>query len=274
MNAGTSGSLPIPRIGFGTWMRRGHAGRHCIEWALETGYRHIDTAQGYENEAMCGLAIENSGIPRPEIFITTKIKPQNLASGLLLNTLEESLVRLRTPYADMTLIHWPSPKDEVPMPVYVEALVEAHDRGLTRNIGLSNFTIPLIHKAEEIAGRGRFATLQAEVHVYMQNHKIVDFCKSRNIQVTAFSPLALGQVAKDKCLGAIARRHGATESQVALAFLLQLGFVVIPTSSNQQRIRENFAAQAITLAPDDLTTIRHMDEGRRLLNPGHAPEWD
>jgi 2,5-diketo-D-gluconate reductase B len=266
--------LTMPQLGYGTWMRRGCNGMQSVEWALEAGYRHVDTAQGYDNEAMCGLAIDHSGIPRQDIYITTKVKPQNLSRSLLLDTLEESLFRLRIDYLDMTLIHWPSPQNEVPLAEYIEGLIEAQNRGITRNIGLSNFTIPLLNQVEDIAGKGVFGNLQVELHVFMGNSKIVEYCKARNIKITAFSPLALGRVSENDILASIAQRYDATASQVALAFLLQSGFNAIPTSSNQKRIAENFAAQHVTLSPADLSSIRSLNSNLRLLSPGHAPVWD
>ncbi len=149
-------------------------------------------------------AIENSKIARSEIYVTTKIKPQNLGPGLLIDTLQESLARLRNDYVDMTLIHWPSPHNEFPLESYIEDLAKAKRDGLTRNIGLSNFTIAMINQVEKILGVGQISTVQVEMHVYHKNQKIVDLCRSKNIKLTAFSPLALGRVADDPTLKEIA----------------------------------------------------------------------
>lgn len=266
--------LAMPSIGYGTWMRRGYSGRQCIEWALELGYRHIDTAQGYENEAMCGVAIENSKIARREIYVTTKIKPQNLGPDLLIPTLQESLARLRTDYVDMTLIHWPSPNDEFSLESYIEDLAEAKRDGLTRNIGLSNFTIAMINQVEKILGVGQINTLQVEMHVYHKNQKIVDLCRSKNIKLTAFSPLALGRVADDPILKQIGSAYDAAASQIALSYLLQSGFTIIPTSSKKTRMKENLDTLKIQLTNPDMERIGTLNKDLRLLSPVHAPIWD
>lgn len=266
--------LQMPRIGYGTWMRRGREGRACIEAALGAGYRHIDSAQGYENEAVTGAAIAASGIPRSGIFVTTKVRPQHLSRQMFLPTVEESLERLRSAYVDMLLIHWPSPKNEFPMASYIEDLLRARELGYARNIGLSNFTRPLLAQAEEIAGPGQFSNLQIEVHPFHQNREMAALARLKGMRVTAYSPLALGRVADNPVINAIAAGQGATAAQVTLAYLLARDFTVIPTSSNPARIRENLKAEQITLSREAVAEIDNLERNMRLLDPGHAPEWD
>jgi 2,5-diketo-D-gluconate reductase B len=266
--------LQMPKIGYGTWMRRGREGRACIEAALEAGYRHIDTAQGYQNEAMVGAAIAASGIARPEIFITTKVKPPHLTRLMFMPTVEESLERLRTSYVDLLLIHWPSPKNEVQMASYIEDLLKARELGYSRRIGLSNFTQPLLTQAEEIAGPKQFSHLQLEVHPFHQNREMVAFGRSKGLHVTAFSPLALGRVAEDPAIQTIAAEHGATAAQATLAWLMARDFTVIPTSSNIVRIRENLEAAKLSLSPGAMAQFDNLNRNMRLLNPEHAPPWD
>ena len=266
--------LQMPKIGYGTWMRRGREGRACIEAALEAGYRHIDTAQGYQNEAMVGAAIATSGIARPEIFITTKVKPPHLTRLMFLPTVEESLERLRTSYVDLLLIHWPSPKNEVQMASYIEDLLKARELGYSRRIGLSNFTQPLLTQAEEIAGPKQFSHLQLEVHPFHQNREMVAFGRSKGLHVTAFSPLALGRVTEEPAIQAIAAEHGATAAQATLAWLMARDFTVIPTSSNTARIRENLEAAKLSLSPGAIAQFDSLNRNMRLLNPEHAPPWD
>ena len=264
----------LPKMGYGTWMRRGRNGQRSVEEALEIGYRHIDTAQGYENEAICGLAIERSGLARKDVFITTKVKPQNLGRSLFLPTVEESLVRLRTDHVDMLLIHWPSPKDEFPLESYIEDLAQARGRGYAKHVGLSNFTKPLLLAAEKIAGAGIISNLQIEIHPFHQNRAMVDFCRDRGIHITAFSPLALGRVVGDPDISRIASKRRATPSQIALAYLMAKNFAVIPASSKPEHMGENFAAAAIELSPEEMNQMDGLDTGLRLLNPEHAPLWD
>lgn len=266
--------LQMPKIGYGTWMRRGREGRACIEAALEAGYRHIDTAQGYQNEAMVGAAIATSGVARPEIFITTKVKPPHLTRPMFMPTVEESLERLRTSYVDLLLIHWPSPKNEVPMASYIEDLLKARELGYARSIGLSNFTQPLLIQAEEIAGPKQFSCLQIEVHPFHQNREMTALARSKGLHVTAFSPLALGRVAEDPAIQAIATEYGATAAQATLAWLMARDFTVIPTSSNATRIQENLAAAKLALSDEAMERLDSLNRNMRLLNPEHAPPWD
>jgi 2,5-diketo-D-gluconate reductase B len=266
--------LQMPKIGYGTWMRRGREGRVCIESALEAGYRHIDTAQGYQNEAIVGAAIVASGIARPEIFITTKVKPPHLTRLMFMPTVEESLERLRTSYVDLLLIHWPSPKNEVQMASYIEDLIKARELGYARSIGLSNFTQSLLTQAEEIAGPKQFSHLQIEVHPFHQNREMVAFGKSKGLHITAFSPLALGRVAEDPDIQAIAAEHAATAAQVTLAWLMARDFTVIPSSSNTGRIRENLASTKLALSGTAMERLDSLNRNMRLLSPEHAPPWD
>jgi 2,5-diketo-D-gluconate reductase B len=266
--------LQMPKIGYGTWMRRGRAGRACMEAALEAGYRHIDTAQGYQNEAMVGAAVAASGLARPEIFITTKVKPPHLTRAMFIPTVEESLERLRISYVDLLLIHWPSPQNEVPMASYIEDLLKARDLGYARSIGLSNFTQPLLTQAEEIAGPKQFSHLQIEVHPFHQNREMVAIARSKGLHVTAFSPLALGRVAEDPIIQAIAAEHAATTAQVTLAWLMARDFTVIPSSSNAGRIRENLASIKLALSGTAMERLDSLNRNMRLLSPEHAPPWD
>lgn len=266
--------LQMPKIGYGTWMRRGREGRACMEAALEAGYRHIDTAQGYQNEAMVGASISASGIPRQQIFITTKVKPPHLTRLMFMPTVEESLERLRTSYVDLLLIHWPSPKNEVQMSSYIEDLIKARELGYARSVGLSNFTRPLLTQAEEIAGPKQFSHLQIEIHPFHQNREMTALARSKGLHVTAFSPLALGRVPEDPVIRTIAAEHGATAAQVTLAWLMAKDFTVIPTSSNPVRIRENLEAAKLILSPEAIVRFDSLNRNMRLLNPEHAPPWD
>lgn len=266
--------LTMPAIGYGTWMRRGTEGLRSIETAIELGYRHIDTAQGYENEGICGLAIAKSGVKRGEFFITTKLKHLHAGHALFLPTVEESLVRLRTDQVDLLLIHWPPDEAEVPMSSYITDLMRARELGYARTIGFSNFTQGLILRAEEIVGRGAFDTLQIEVHPFHQNRVMSQFCAERGMNVTAFSPLALGRVATDPVLLAIGAEIGATAAQVALAFLIARGYSVIPASTRPDHMRDNLSAGGLVLSAAQMARIGELDRNQRLLSPEHAPNWD
>lgn len=270
----TAHPMAMPRLGLGTWQLSGQGAIAAILSALEIGYRHFDTAQLYDNEAAVGAAIRQSGLPRAEIFVTTKIAPGNLAD--LRTSLEASLERLGVDQVDLTLIHWPAAQDPdaVTMEDYLPALAAAQDDGLTRLIGVSNFSIALIDKARVILNDRPILTNQVEAHVYLQNRKLAGHCKALGISLSAYVPLARGRVAEDPQLQQIGRNHSATPTQVALAFLLQQGHTVLPKSSDPIRQRSNFAAQFIHLTDEELAQLAMLDRGMRLVNAAWAPEWD
>lgn len=264
----------IPQMGFGTYGRRDNDGVSAILSALETGYRHLDTAQDYENEREVGEAVAKSGLARDAVFVTTKIAPRHYAKGKLLPSLRESLDRLSLDQVDLTLLHWPSPKDEVPLGDYVEQLAEAQSSGLSRRIGVSNFTIRLLEQSAAMLGKGVIATNQFEFNPHMQNKVLAEYCRAQGIQVTCYLPIAHGTLGDDPVLQRIAKTHGASVAQIALAFELAKGHAVIPTSGKPERIRENFASQTISLSPAELAEIETIDQGRRRINPDWGPDWD
>ena len=230
--------MSIPAFGLGTFRLKDQVVIDSVRNALDVGYRAIDTAQIYGNEAEVGQALAESGVPRQDVFLTTKIWISNFRREALRASLQESLGKLRTDAVDLTLIHWPSPKDEVPMVEYLGALAQAQADGLTRQIGISNFTIDLTRQAVEILGADAIATNQIEVHPYLQNRALIGYLREQGIHVTAYMSLAYGEVLKEPVMQAIAERHGATPAQVALAWALQQGYAVIPSSTK----RENLAA--------------------------------
>ncbi|MCX2918654.1 2,5-didehydrogluconate reductase DkgB [Stenotrophomonas rhizophila] len=267
--------MSIPAFGLGTFRLKGQTVIDSVRNALDVGYRAIDTAQIYENEAEVGQAIAESGVARDELFITTKIWIANFHHGALLDSLRESLRKLRTDHVELTLIHWPSPKDAVPMAEYLGALAEAKSQGLTRQIGISNFTIAQTRQAIEILGAGAIATNQIEVHPYLQNRALIAFLKDQGIHVTAYMSLAYGEVLKDPVIQAIAERHQATPAQVALAWALQQGFAVIPSSTKRDNLAGNLLAADLRLSDEDMAQIATLDRGHRLANPeAIAPAWD
>ena len=264
---------PMPQIGFGTWKRDGDEAQRTVLWALEAGYRSIDTAEAYGNETEVGRAIAGS-LPRDEIFLTTKVSPEHLGPGQVRPHVEASRDRLGVGHVDLLLIHWPAIDDAFAIEDYLGQLAEVQDAGLTRHIGVSNFTRRHVDRALELLGDRRITTNQVEIHVFMQNRPIVDHCQAKGIPLTAYSPLARGAVADDATVKRIAEAHGATPGQVALAFLMAEGHAVIPTSSNRDRIRENLAAQELDLTQEDMQALRGLDRGMRLVDGAWAPEWD
>ena len=267
--------MSIPAFGLGTFRLKGQTVIDSVRNALDVGYRAIDTAQIYENETEVGQAIAESGVARDELFLTTKIWIANFHHDALLESLRESLRKLRTDHVELTLIHWPSPKDAVPMAEYLGALAEAKSQGLTRQIGISNFTIAQTRQAIEILGADAIATNQIEVHPYLQNRALIAFLKDQGIHVTAYMSLAYGEVLKDPVIQAIAERHQGTPAQVALAWALQQGFAVIPSSTKRENLAGNLLAAELRLSDEDMAQIATLDRGHRLANPeGIAPAWD
>jgi 2,5-diketo-D-gluconate reductase B len=264
----------IPKMGFGTFGRNGPAGIEAILVALETGYRHLDTAQTYDTEHECGAALQRSGLDRDAVFVTTKISTDNFDPGRLVPSLRRSLDALRLDRVDLPLIHWPSPNERLPLAVYLEQLADAQAAGLTRLIGVSNFTIAHLEQAKVILGDLPIANNQFEMNPYLQNRKLVSYCRSNAIRVTGYLPIARGRLAGDPVLERIARRHDAAVEQVALAFAMQQGHVVIPTSGRPERIRSNYAAVHLQLHPEEMAEIETLDRGERVIDPSWGPAWD
>jgi len=267
--------MSIPSFGLGTFRLTGQAVIDSVKSALELGYRVIDTAQIYKNETEVGQAIAESGVPRSELFITTKIWVENYAADKLIPSLRDSLTKLRTDHVDLLLIHWPAPGNGVELPEYMGALAEAKKLGLTRQIGVSNFNIALTRQAINVVGAGEIATNQIELSPYLQNSKLAGFLKQQGITVTSYMTLAYGKVLKDPVLAEIAAKHKSTVAQVALAWALQLDYAVIPSSTKRENLASNLLARDLHLDADDMARIATLERGGREVSPdGLAPEWD
>ncbi len=267
--------MSIPSFGVGTFRLKDGAAKDSVLKALDVGYRAIDTAQIYGNEAEVGEAIAESGVPRDQLFITTKIWVDNFSKQKLIPSLRESLNKLRTDVVDLTLIHWPAPGGAVALPEFMEALAEAKAQGLTRQIGISNFNIELTRQAIAVVGKGEIATNQIELSPYLQNAQLTAFLKEQGIQVTSYMTLAYGKVLNDPVLSVIAQKHKATVAQVALAWALQLGYAVIPSSTKRENLASNLLAQKLHLDAGDMAQIAALERNGREVNPqGLAPVWD
>jgi 2,5-diketo-D-gluconate reductase B len=264
----------IPRIGLGTYGRTGEAGYRAILDAIELGYRHLDTAQTYGTEDVMGRALRVSGVPRAEMFLTTKIADVNLRRRDLLPSLRASLDRLGVDCADLVLIHWPSPDDAVPLAEYMTALDEARTAGLARLIGVSNFPCALVDAAVALVGPGVLATNQVELHPFLQNRRVRACCEGHRIPVTAYMPLAVGRVMADPVIGRVAQKHGESPATITLAWLLQKGAIVIPASTRRDHLASNLRALSLTLSPEDAAAIDALDRGERIVDPVKAPAWD
>lgn len=264
----------IPMLGLGTFGRTGPEGLEALLAAIEIGYRHLDTAQSYGTEENVGKAIAECGLPRSDIFVTTKVADTNLKKPDVLPSVEKSLETLGVDTIDLLLIHWPSKNDEVPFEDYMLQLAEAKAKGYAQRIGVSNYPIADLKRAETLLGEDALATNQVELHVYMQSPKLCAYAKSIGLPLTAYRPLAKAAVEGDATLAAIAGKHGVTAAAVALAFLMAEGHVVIPASSNRARLEANFCAHTVDLGAGEIEEIRKLDRGERGINPDKSPAWD
>ncbi len=263
----------IPALGFGTWKLRDTECSEAIKLALSTGYRHIDTAQIYENEAAVGTGIREGGIPRDQVFLTTKVWMSNLGDDALQKSVEDSLRKLKTDYVDLLLIHWPT--DTVPLEEQLRALQAVKDAGKAVLIGVSNFTVAQMREATENLG-APLANNQVEYHPYLSQKPVLDFIRTHDMFLTAYCPLARGQVSQSATLAEIGKRYNKNPGQVTLRWLLQQDNVAaIPKAASPENIKNNFDIFDFSLTPADMAEISGLSrpEGR-LVNPDWAPAWD
>jgi 2,5-diketo-D-gluconate reductase B len=266
--------IHIPQIGLGTFRLQGQQAYDSVSMGLASGYRHIDTAQIYGNEEHVGRALADSSVERADVFVTTKVWTEHLAADALLPSLEESLRKLGVEQLDLALIHWPSPQDEVPLRETMQALLEARELGLTRAIGISNFTVAHMREAVAAVGAHNIATNQVELHPYLQNRAVAAFARESGIHLTAYMPLAYGKATRDPVIAGIAARVNATPAQVTLAWLLHKGHAVIPSSTRRENLEGNLGATRVKLQAADIDAIDALDAGERIANPDFAPRWD
>ena len=270
----SSQGASIPALGFGTSPLTGGLSPDSVLAALTAGYRHIDTARKYGTEHVVGDAVRASGIPRSEIFITTKVSHENLRPAEFARSVEQSLKALQTGYVDLLLVHWPNP--EIGPDQYMPALAKAKRDGLTRNIGVANLNIALLDRAVALCSEPLVA-LQAEYHPYLDQSKLLAAVRRHKLVFIAYCPLGRGRLFSDSVLAEIAEAHGRTVAQVALRWLLQQQVAVIPRSSNAQRIVENASIFDFTLSEDAMARIAALARADgRIANPvGRVPGgWD
>jgi len=264
-----AGDAMIPQIGLGTFRLEGEACSELVATALRLGYRHVDTAQGYGNEAAVGEGIATSGVPRDEVFVTTKVQPQLIGDGDLQRSVEESLVRLRSSAIDLLLLHWPNPA--IPLAESIRALNEVKRRGLVRHIGLSNFTPRPLDDALRLTTEP-FATEQLEYHPYLDQTTMLARLRRNRLAVTAYCPLALGRVVGDPTIERIARTYGRTAAQITLRWLVQQSDVIaIPKTSHVGRLEENLAVFDFALTDREMSAMSSLVQpGSRLID---EPQW-
>lgn len=257
--------VSAPVLGLGTWQLTGSLCRDVVADALAMGYRHIDTAEAYENEEDVGRGLTTSGIDRSDVFVTTKAWYDHLGGADLEEACLRSLRRLGTEYVDLYLIHWPS--EVVPLEETVGALRELRDAGRIRGWGVCNFTRSRLRKVLDL---GRPAVNQVEIHPFLVQRDLYRACGDWGVPLTGYSPLARGRVTGDRVLKEIGDARGKTAAQVALRWSLDRGRMVIPKASGMDHLRENLDVFDFSLDPDELDRIDALDAGERIIDPDWA----
>lgn len=259
----------VPLLGMGTWKMQGETCREAVRDALEIGYRHIDTAQMYENESDVGAAIRESGLPRDEVFVCTKVwwerggSKEDAAASI-----DESLERLGLEQVDLLLMHWPPPGGMGPI---LEAMTEAHVAGKARLLGVSNCTTKLVEEARAIAP---IACNQVEYHPFLSQRAVIEQARELGMWVTAYCPLAQGKVMDHPTIAQLALRIGKTPVQVVLRWLLEQDHVAaIPKAESAAHRRDNLAALDFELTPTQHEAITMLARDDRLIDPEWAPDW-
>jgi 2,5-diketo-D-gluconate reductase B len=263
----------IPQFGLGTFRVDAQKTVASVKSALQLGFRHIDTAQMYKNEEAVGQGIRDSGIPREDIWVTTKVWYERLRHDDLVKSLVESHRKLGIGAIDLVLIHWPSPDSVVPIGESLAGFQDARKLGLLRHYGVSNFTAPLLEEALKAPGGAEIVTNQIEVSPYLANRALVEATQKLGVKVTAYMPLGEGRVHKDETLNAIAKKHGVTAAQVTFAWLLSRDIVVLSASTNPEHQELNWDSQKVKLDAGDIGKIDALDEGKRNANPPFSPKW-
>jgi diketogulonate reductase-like aldo/keto reductase len=262
----------IPSIGLGTWELRGRTCARIVEQAIKLGYRHIDTAQIYENEREVGEGVRASGVKRSELFLTTKVWTNHFAPNDLERSAKESLVKLRMSEVDLLLLHWPNP--QVPLAETLGALAHAKQMGLTRHIGVSNFTVALIEQAVAECPEPLVCN-QVEYHPYLDQTRVRDACAQNQLALVAYSPIAKGAIKKDDTLRRIGWAHRKSAAQVCLRWLIQQKVSAIPRTSRIERLSENINIFDFVLSDDEMEEISRLGSAKgRLTDFGFAPKWD
>jgi 2,5-diketo-D-gluconate reductase B len=264
----------IPLLGLGTWDLRGRTCARVVEQALRLGYRHIDTAEMYDNEREVGEGLRASGVKRNDVFVTTKIWPSHFAPREFERAARDCLVRLRLSEVDLLLLHWPNP--QIPLAETLGALCKVRRDGLARHIGVSNFTVSLIDEALRLSSEPLVCN-QFECHPFLDQAKLIAACREDGMAVVAYSPIAKGRVRGDETLAAIGAARKKTAAQVCLRFLVQQDIVVIPRTSKVERLSENAAIFDFVLSKSEMAGIAALArrDGRLVNFAFSAPQdWD
>jgi 2,5-diketo-D-gluconate reductase B len=278
MSAGEAGmdtivakGFRLPAVGLGTWTLQGRECTRLVEQAIRAGYRHIDTAQMYQNERAVGDGVRAAG-KRNEVVVVTKVQPTMLAPHDLVRSVKESLANLRFDVIDLLLIHWPNPR--VPLSESLGAMGDLKHEGLVRAIGVSNFTVALLDEANRVSPEPLVCN-QIECHPYLDQDKVIAACRKHGMAVVAYSPIARGQARGDAVLERIGAAHKKSAAQVCLRWLVQQGIAVVPRTSKVQRLQENLAISNFELTDAEMKEIAGLARaGGRIVDWTYSPKWD
>jgi 2,5-diketo-D-gluconate reductase B len=276
MNVVEANGAKIPAIGLGTMTLKGAVCVEAVKSALRLGYRHIDTAERYGNEAEVGEGLHQgiaaAGLKREDVFVTTKVYHDKLAAADFQRSFDESLVKLKLPWVDLLLIHWPNP--QVPLEETLGVLCKARRDGRARHVGVANFTTSLLADAVKLASEP-LVTNQIEVHPFLDQGKVLAACRRHGLSVTAYCPIARGKLPGNEVLERIGKAHGKSSSQIALRYLVQQGIIPIPRTANPDHLAANLAVFDFKLSDAEMAEISGLKQSDgRVVNPPHAPEWD
>lgn len=262
----------IPSLGFGTWQIKGQDCVRGVREALDMGYRHIDTAQIYENEAEVGQGLQAADVDRDAVWLTTKVWIRSLEPKAIVTSTEESLRKLGVDHVDLLLVHWPV-FQHATLAQILDSFTGLQTRGLTRNIGVSNFPATLLDQA---AQRAPVFANQVEYHPYLDQSPVLEVCRKHQVHLTAYSPLARGKVLQDPVLQEIGAKTGHSAAQVALRWLVQQpGVSAIPKASSEKNRRANLAISEFEISTDDMARVHALAHPKgRVIDPPFAPDWD
>lgn len=265
--------VSIPALGFGTWQLNDNNCSSMVESALKHGYRHIDTAQVYENEEFVGEGIQKSGVPRKEIFLTTKVWFESFSAPDFGASVDESLKKLKTDYVDLLLLHWP--KFNSSMEETLDELMKVKEAGKAKDIGVSNFTESQLIKAHQHTN-GAIIMNQIEYHPFLNQNTVLGKIRDFEMGLTAYSPLAQGDVFQSSVLKRVGENHDVGPAEVALAWLLSQDKVLaIPRTTSEEHMKSNFVAQELKLTDEELNEIGNLRaKNKRIVDPSFAPDWD
>jgi Aldo/keto reductases, related to diketogulonate reductase len=261
----------MPALGLGTW--ENDDPEQCTEsvkTAVEMGYRHVDTAQIYGNEAAVGKGLSAADVDRDDVFLATKVWIDNLAPEDVAASTRESLQKLDTEYVDLLYVHWPAgaydPEETL------SAFAELRDDGLIDRIGVSNFEPEHLDAATDALGEAPFAN-QVECHPLLRQEELREYADANDVELVGYSPLARGKILDDPTVGDIAEKHGVSAAQVSLAWLRESGVTAIPKATGENHLSDNWASLGLELDDEDIQQIDDLGRTDRQLNPDFGPDW-